>query len=97
MRDRTSIVVSHRVTAVMDADQILVLEEGRVAEPARTPSCSQQQGVYATLQQRQLLAERAQGQKTSLPDASRRDLDWCTLTIRPSTSRMIELHLHTPG
>jgi ATP-binding cassette, subfamily B, multidrug efflux pump len=57
MRDRTSIIVSHRVSAVMDADQILVLSDGRVAERGTHRELLQTTGVYATLQHRQLLSE----------------------------------------
>ena len=32
MRERTAVVVSHRVSAVMAADQILVLDEGVISE-----------------------------------------------------------------
>jgi ATP-binding cassette, subfamily B, multidrug efflux pump len=69
MRERTSIVVSHRVSAVMDADQILVLDEGRVAERGTHSQLLAQKGVYATLQHRQLLSERLEGD-TILADGS---------------------------
>jgi ATP-binding cassette, subfamily B, multidrug efflux pump len=54
---RTSIVVSHRVSAVMGADQILVLADGRLAERGSHASLVELGGVYATLLRRQLLEE----------------------------------------
>ena len=54
---RTSVVVSHRVTAVMHADLILVLDEGRLAEQGTHDELLRKGGVYAMLQRRQLLAE----------------------------------------
>ena len=58
---RTSIIVSHRVTAVMHADQILVLDDGRVAERGTHAELLRLGGVYAALQRRQLLAEAVEG------------------------------------
>jgi ATP-binding cassette subfamily B protein len=57
MRDRTSVVVSHRVSAVMGADQTIVLEGGRVVETGSHAELLQAGGVYASLLHRQLLAE----------------------------------------
>ena len=38
--DRTSFVIAHRLSTIRDADLILVMEDGRIVERARTPSCS---------------------------------------------------------
>ena len=57
LRDRTSVVVSHRVSAVMGADQIVVLDDGRVVESGTHADLLQSGGVYAALLHRQLLTE----------------------------------------
>jgi ATP-binding cassette, subfamily B, multidrug efflux pump len=57
---RTSILVSHRVAAVRDADQILVLDAGRVAEHGTHASLIGAGGVYASLYREQLAAEAAE-------------------------------------
>ena len=54
---RTSFVISHRVSAVMDADKILVLEEGRIVQQGRHTDLIRAEGTYARLLRRQLLEE----------------------------------------
>jgi ATP-binding cassette, subfamily B, multidrug efflux pump len=57
MRRRTSILVSHRVSTVRDADQILVLDNGRVAERGGHDELVARDGLYAELYRKQLLEE----------------------------------------
>jgi ATP-binding cassette subfamily B protein len=54
---RTALIVSHRVSAIIDADQILVLDDGRVVERGTHRELIARDGVYALLLRRQLLEE----------------------------------------
>jgi ATP-binding cassette, subfamily B, multidrug efflux pump len=57
MRSRTSIIVSHRISTVRDADQIFVLDEGRIVERGQHDQLVKQSGLYAALHRKQLLEE----------------------------------------
>jgi ATP-binding cassette subfamily B protein len=56
---RTSIVIAHRLSTVVDADQIVVLDEGRVAERGTHAQLLRANGLYAEMWARQQ-AEREQ-------------------------------------
>jgi len=56
MRSRTTIVIAHRLSTVRDADQILVLDEGRVAELGTHDQLLERGGMYADMYRRQHLA-----------------------------------------
>jgi ATP-binding cassette, subfamily B, multidrug efflux pump len=57
MQGRTSIIVSHRVSTVRGADQILVLDAGRIVERGTHEELVRHGGFYAELYRKQLLEE----------------------------------------
>jgi ATP-binding cassette subfamily B protein len=50
---RTSIVIAHRLSTVVDADQIVVLDQGRVAERGTHAQLLRKNGLYADMWARQ--------------------------------------------
>jgi ATP-binding cassette subfamily B protein len=57
MRERTSIIVSHRISTVRDADVIFVLDAGRIVERGTHDELVRAGGLYADLHKKQLLEE----------------------------------------
>jgi len=56
---RTAIVIAHRLSTVLKADQILVVQEGRIVQRGTHERLSAVPGLYAQLYQRQFLAQEA--------------------------------------
>jgi len=54
---RTAVIASHRVSAVRDANQVIVLHDGRVVERGTHASLISAGGRYSALLQRQQLEE----------------------------------------
>lgn len=57
MKDRTTILVSHRISTVRNAHQIVVFKDGAIAELGTHEALIAQAGVYADLYNKQLLEE----------------------------------------
>ncbi len=57
MRNRTSLIISHRVSTARNADRIVVLIDGRIAEAGRHEELLEHRGHYYELYQKQLLEE----------------------------------------
>ena len=57
MRQRTSLIVAHRVSTVRAADQIFVMDDGRIAERGTHDQLVSRNGLYATLYRKQQLEE----------------------------------------
>ena len=55
MQGRTSIIISHRISTVKDADNIIVLSGGKIAEQGKHDDLVAKGGIYAELHYKQLL------------------------------------------
>ena len=65
MRERTSIIVSHRVSTVRDADLIVVIDGGRIIERGQHDDLLARGGAYADLYRKQLLEAELEGEVAS--------------------------------
>jgi ATP-binding cassette subfamily B protein len=58
-RDRTTVIIAHRLSTVVDADEILVLDQGRIVERGGHAGLLAADGVYASMWRRQQESEQA--------------------------------------
>jgi ATP-binding cassette subfamily B protein len=73
MRGRTSLVIAHRLSTVLEADSILVMERGRVVESGTHHELLARGGLYAALFETQFqAADQGQGAVSTLPSSTGR-------------------------
>ncbi|WP_040211424.1 ABC transporter ATP-binding protein [Clostridium polynesiense] len=60
MMDRTSIIISHRISAVKNSDNILVLDEGEIVEQGKHSELISLKGLYNEIYEKQLIEEKIQ-------------------------------------
>ncbi len=63
MKQRTSIIISHRISTLKDADKIIVLQDGEIVEEGDHKSLLALNGIYADIYQKQLLEEELEEDK----------------------------------
>ncbi|TAK53879.1 MAG: ATP-binding cassette domain-containing protein, partial [Bacteroidetes bacterium] len=57
MKNRTSIIISHRISTVKDADMIVVLDKGAIVEQGTHEELLARPGIYSELYEKQLLEQ----------------------------------------
>jgi ATP-binding cassette, subfamily B, multidrug efflux pump len=58
MKERTSVIISHRISSIKNADKIIVLDEGNIIQEGSHKELINQPGLYKELYEKQLLAEK---------------------------------------
>ena len=69
---RTALIISHRVSAVMNADRIFVLDNGTISERGTHAQLVESRGLYASLLRRQLLSDTLDDGKGAASDEFQR-------------------------
>ncbi|MDF2672966.1 MAG: multidrug transporter ATP-binding protein [Clostridiales bacterium] len=60
MKDKTSIIISHRISAIKDADVIIALDEGEIIEKGSHQSLVDKKGLYNSIYEKQLIEQKIQ-------------------------------------
>jgi ATP-binding cassette subfamily B protein len=63
MKDRTSIIISHRISAVKDSSLIAVFDEGRIIEIGTHSELLENKGLYYSIHEKQQLEQKVQEQE----------------------------------
>ncbi|PJG55310.1 metal ABC transporter permease [Bradyrhizobium forestalis] len=69
-KNRTSLVIAHRLSTIVGADEIIVLDQGRIAERGTHAKLLAQGGLYASMWNRQREAEAAREKLARMADTS---------------------------
>ena len=67
-RNRTSLVIAHRLSTIVGADEIIVLDQGRISERGTHPQLLAANGLYASMWNRQREAEAAREKLAQIDD-----------------------------
>ena len=67
MKGRTSFVIAQRISTVMNADQILVLDKGRIAAQGKHEQLMEESEIYAEIYTSQLMADTSESHVEALP------------------------------
>jgi ATP-binding cassette subfamily B protein len=69
-RNRTSLVIAHRLSTIVGADEIIVLDQGRIAERGTHSQLLAKSGLYASMWNRQREAQEAREKLAQIDDES---------------------------
>ncbi|MFL5048611.1 MAG: ABCB family ABC transporter ATP-binding protein/permease, partial [Xanthobacteraceae bacterium] len=68
-KNRTSLVIAHRLSTIVGADEIIVLDQGRIAERGTHAKLLAEEGLYASMWNRQREAEAAREKLARMADS----------------------------